>query len=78
MFNPLTPADFPLYSIGNLVYRQTQSSPFFAAPSMELAADLAFRLNAHESTKSSITRPPYQWVQNPGQMTPLTIQFGEK
>ena len=53
MLNILTPNDFPLLSIGAEVYRRGYSSPLFTAPSAGIAADLVFRLNAHEAAKNS-------------------------
>jgi hypothetical protein len=43
--NPLRPDDFPLLANGQYVYRRTASSPIIGPVSMELAADLAARLN---------------------------------
>lgn len=43
--SPLQPDDFPVYSLGQYVYRRSWSSPFVGPVSVELAADIAFRLN---------------------------------
>ncbi len=45
MPRPLTSDDFPLMSIGPLVYRKTESGPLFTAPDMAMAQDLVKRLN---------------------------------
>lgn len=44
----LTPNDFPLYSVGPLVYCRTRSSALFQAEDDAMAADLAFRLTRDE------------------------------
>lgn len=45
MSRPLTDDDFPLVAIGPHVYRKTESSPLFHTNDMQMAADLAMRLN---------------------------------
>jgi hypothetical protein len=45
---PLTKDDFPLMAVGANVYRRTMSSPLFTAPTPELAAELALRLNRND------------------------------
>lgn len=55
MAMPLTPNDFPLYCIGALVYKRSESSPLFQASDDALAANICFRLNSHEAAKSSIS-----------------------
>lgn len=59
MAKPLTPDDFPLYAAGPHVYRRTESSPLFTAPDMQMAGDIAFRLNAHEMGKWTVNA--YGW-----------------
>lgn len=46
----LVKEDFPLIVVGSLVYRRTMASPLFTAPSPELAAELAFRLNRDDTS----------------------------
>lgn len=53
---PLTTQDFPLYAIGNRVYRQFDSSPVLTANSDGLAADIAARLNTEEMQRRSLPR----------------------
>jgi hypothetical protein len=52
VIEPLKPLDFPVRAVGQYVYRKTESSPFIGPVSVELAADLAFRLNRDEAAKS--------------------------
>jgi hypothetical protein len=61
----LGPDDFPLLAKGQFVYRRTGSSPFIGPVSMELAADLAGRLNrdhfgadARDRQSESLGAPP--------------------
>lgn len=49
--NKLTAADFPLVVNGQYVYRRTGSGPLVGPISMELAADLASRLNREEAAR---------------------------
>lgn len=51
----LRPDDFPLIAVGPRVYRRTMSSPLFTAMNDQSATDLAFRLNAHEMGKTTIS-----------------------
>ena len=55
MARPLTSADFPLFAIGPLVYRRTESSPIFTAPDDAMARDLARRVNR------DFQHIPYGW-----------------
>ena len=50
---PLSPLDFPLMAKGQFVYRRTCSSPLLGPMSLELARELAFRLNRDEAAKSA-------------------------
>lgn len=52
MIDPLKPLDFPVKAVGQYVYRRTESSPFVGPVSVDLAADIAFRLNRDEAAKS--------------------------
>jgi hypothetical protein len=45
---PLTSSDFPLYSVGSLVYAKMQSSPILTAMDDQMAANIVTRLNHHE------------------------------
>lgn len=42
---PLTAADFPLIALGHSVYRGTESSPLLTVGTIQMATDLALRLN---------------------------------
>jgi len=54
----LSAADFPLYSIGALVYRKTESSPLLTASSDFIASDIAARLNRdHFASLAAFARP---------------------
>ncbi|MDM9643895.1 hypothetical protein [Rhizobium sp. S163] len=59
---PLTYADFPIYSIGALVYRRTESSPFLTASSDAVAADIAMRLNRDNMTSYGHQARPEEGV----------------
>lgn len=48
----LLPEDFPLLAYGQFVYRRTSSSPIIGPVGMELAADLAARLNRDHSAEN--------------------------
>ena len=45
----LQPDDFPLCSVGPLIYARRQSSPILSANNDEMAANIAFRLNRDHS-----------------------------
>lgn len=53
--DPLTMADFPLKAVGQYVYRRTSSSPLIGPMSMELAVDLAARLNRDEANQQALS-----------------------
>jgi hypothetical protein len=48
--------DFPLFAMGALVYRRTQSSPLFTAPNPDLAEELVRRLNASNALDQAMQR----------------------
>ncbi len=59
---PLKKEDFPLLAVGANVYRRSMSSPLFTAPSPELAAELAFRLNRDDTSGYGYKRSDGQMV----------------
>ncbi len=49
--DPLAPEDFPVVANGQYVYRRTTSGAFVGPISMQLAADIAKRLNRDEEIR---------------------------
>lgn len=77
-FGPLTPSDFPLYTMGACVYRRTGSSPMFTAPNDTVAVDLVTRLN-RDHFGSMTTAAPWREQQaafEASAIPPGTLVFG--
>ncbi len=66
MFGPLTIADYPLFCVGSLVYRRTESSPIATFATPELAADICARVNrtlapyVEQNIPDPLTIPPWR------------------
>lgn len=58
---PLTTADFPMYSVGPLVYRKTQSTAMLACTDDAMAADIVMRLNRGEMRDWNMPTFKQQW-----------------